>query len=297
MVYLYVVSSLYGIGTGIWIDALAKVKDPGVAVIAPIALGAAAPIGVWAWDTQAGPIHRGVAASTATGGILGGVEGIAIAGTQWQYTRDKGTDWSFATQTTVTWIMATGGGVGGWAFGEWLRPDPRSMGFIGGGAAWGTLSGFFIGIAASGKDWKDGASVGGLIGFNVGMVGAGAITVGYTPSWATQKNMWIGELAGSLIGCLVFPFYLFSNADAKHGFIGPGLGGLAGVAVAGALSWNLKDPDQNAPGQPGHAKKIFEPPVNLGFAPAPLVEAKSVNMGSGAIVPPNGTLITGYGTF
>jgi hypothetical protein len=236
-----------------------------------------------------------VPASVGTGLILGGVEGIAISGMQWQYTHERNNDWSFATQTTVTWIMATGGGVGGWAFGEWLRPDPRSMGFIGGGAGWGTLGGFFIGVAASGKDWKDGAAPGGLIGFNVGMVAAGAITVGYTPSWRTQQNMWLGELVGSLVGCLVFPFYLFSTADAKHGFIGPGLGGLAGVAVAGALSWNLKDPDD--PGQPPHAKKTWEPPVNIGFSPAPSIDAHEVGMGNGIAVPTQGQLLTGFGTF
>ena len=53
-----------------------------------------------------------------------------------------------------------------------------------------------IGIAASGKDWKDGASVAGLIGYNVGILGAGAISLAHTPSWQSQKYMWLGYLAG-----------------------------------------------------------------------------------------------------
>jgi hypothetical protein len=292
MTFLYVTSSLYGIGSGVWIDALAKVKDPGVAVIAPIVLGAAAPIGVYVWDSQGGPLHRGVPASIATGLVLGGVEGVAIAGTQWQYTRNDGNDWSFATQTTVTWIMATGGGVGGWAFGEWLRPDPRSLGFIAGGSAWGAISGSFLGIAVSGKDWKDGASIAGLIGYNVGLVGAGAISILHTPSWNAQKNMWLGYGVGALAGCLVFPFYLFSDADAKHGFIGPALGGLAGAGIAGALSWDLTDP-----GDPGHAK-AFEPPVNVAITPPPRVDGSAVGLGSGPIGGiPGGAVLTGYGSF
>ncbi len=39
MAYLYGVGPAYGVGTGIWIDALADVNDPGIAFIAPLVLG------------------------------------------------------------------------------------------------------------------------------------------------------------------------------------------------------------------------------------------------------------------
>lgn len=253
----------------------------------PIAFGAAAPIGAYFWDDQGGPLHRGVPTSIATGLILGAVEGVAIDGVQWQYSRDKGKDWTLQTQTTVTWIMATGGGIGGWAFGEWIRPDPRSLGFILSGAGWGTLSGTMLGIAVSGKDWKDGASVAGLIGYNAGLVAAGALTVAKTPSFTAQKYMWMGYGIGAVAGCLIFPFYLFSDADAKHGFIGPSLGGLAGVGVAGAFAYNLPDPEDKR-------GKIFKPPFDVGVLPAPKLDPA---LGHGVGTSPGGAMLTGYGTF
>ena len=287
MTALYVTSILYGVGSGIWLDALFKIKDPGVAVIMPIAFGAAAPIGAFLWDDQGGPLHRGVPSMISTGLVLGAVEGVAISGVQWQYGREKEKDWTLQTQTSVTWIMATAGGVGGWAFGEWLRPDPRSMGFILSGSGWGTLSGTMLGIAVSGKDWKDGASVAGLIGYNVGLVGAGALSIAHTPSWQSQKYMWMGYGLGALAGCLIFPFYLFSDADAKHGFIGPSLGGLAGVGIAGALTYDLKDPDDKR-------GKIFKPPFDVGVLPAPKLDPA---LGGGVGTSPGGAMLTGYGTF
>jgi hypothetical protein len=240
MTFMYISGGLYGIGSGIWIDALAKVKDPGVAVIAPIMLGAAVPVGFFLWDEYGGPLHRGVPAS-------------------------------FATQTTVTWIFATGGGVGGWAFGEWIRPDPRSMGFIASTSAWGAISGSFLGIAVSGADWKDGASVAGLIGYNVGVGGGGALSIIHTPSWRAQKYMWGGYAIGALAGCLVFPFYLFSDADAKHGFIGPSLGGVAGAALMGAFNYDLKDPEDTP-----KTSKIWKPPFDVAITPLPALTPPTV---------------------
>lgn len=261
-------------GSGIWLDALFKIDDPGAAIILPLTLGAAAPIGAWLWDSQAGPLHRGVPASTATGLVLGGVEGIAIAGTQWQYTRDDNKDWSFQTQTTVTWIMATGGGIGGWAFGEWLRPDPRSMTFIGSGAAWGALSGSMFGIAVQGRhdDWKDGSSLAGLIGYNVGMVGGGAISILHTPSYNSQKYMWLGYGLGALAGCIVFPFYLFvDDPVVKRGLIGPSIGGLAGAALAGAFTWDMKDSDG------GPTRGAYEPPFDFAVTPIPALTPPTIH--------------------
>jgi hypothetical protein len=297
MTSLYVTSALYGVGTGIWIDALAKINDPGPAVVLPIVLGAAMPIGAFFWDDRGGPLHRGVPASISTGLILGAVEGVAISGAQWQFTREQNKDWSFQTQTTVTFLFATGGGVGGWAFGEWLRPDPRSLGFIANGAAWGTVSGIGLGVASSGDTSPtttsltkagDGAAIGGLIGYNALFVAAGALSTVHTPSWSSQKYMWGGYLLGALAGCLVFPFYLFvdnGGEKLKHGFIGPALGGLAGVGIAGALTWDLKDPEDQ--GRTG----AWKPPVDLSLAPTPRIDPAL------GVVTPQGTMVSASGTF
>ena len=225
MTFLYGTSALYGVGSGIWLDSLFKTSDPGIALILPLALGAAAPIGAYFWDDYS-KFHRGVPASMATGLSLGAVEGIAIAGAQWQ-AADSGRSsgaWSFKTETTVTWIFATGGGVGGYAFGEWLRPDPRSLGFIASSAGWGALSGMMFGAGVSGRDWKDGASIAGLIGYNAGIGISGVLSTVYVPSWSSQKYMWLGFLAGTAVASVVYVGYLFSDADPKHGLIANSVG-------------------------------------------------------------------------
>ena len=142
MAYLYGVSFAYGVGTGIWIDSLARESDPGIAFIAPLLFGAAVPDRRCTPGTTTQEFDRGVPSSIATGLLLGGVEGMAISGLQWQLTGNDGPNtWSFRTWTTITFATATAGGLGGYAFGEWLRPDPRSLALISSGAGWGAATG------------------------------------------------------------------------------------------------------------------------------------------------------------
>jgi hypothetical protein len=276
---LYGTSLAYGVGTGVWVDAIAGVSDPGLGFIAPILFGAAMPIGLYATD-QYVPFHRGVPESVSTGLLLGAVEGVAIAGTQWQLSRPNGNSWSFAGQTTATWIFSTGGGIGGYIFGEWLRPDSRSLTFIASGGAWGAIAGSEFGAAigptscstianpgstndiacvGSSASWANGAAVAGLIGYNVGLAATGALSARYMPSWRTQKYMWLGFLAGTAASSLVYLFYIGSSDDPRHGLIANSLGGLAGVGIAGALAANLKDDDTtNNAVQHGTWKQPFD---------------------------------------
>ena len=78
-----------------------------------------------------------------------------------------------------------------------------------------------------------------------------------TPSFRTQKYMWLGDLLGTAAGFAVYPAYLFTDADVKHGLIANALGGLAGVAIAGALTYDLKD-------DPSTSGSSFHPPFSLG---------------------------------
>ena len=82
--------------------------------------------------------------------------------------------------------------------------------------------------------------------------------------------MWAGYGVGAFAGCFVFPFYLFvDDADAKRGFIGPSLGGLAGAALMGAFNYDLKDPE-DAPRAPGAAKtERWKPPFDVAITPGP----------------------------
>jgi len=264
MAYLYGTSIAYGAGTGIWIDALAKVSDPGIAIIAPIGFAIAMPIGVYVWDLN-DELGRGVPSSIATGMLLGGVEGMAISGLQWQLTGGpdqfptKG-QWNFPVWSTLTFLGATGGGIGGFAFGEWLHPDPHGLALISSGAGWGSMFGAMFGAGlASDKDYMgNGAAIGGFISYNAGIAAAGALSIaGYTPAWESLKWMWLGDIIGTVATTPIYLFYI-GGGPAYHGLIANSLGGLAGLGLAAALTANLTDP-------PGTAS--WEPPFHLTISP------------------------------
>jgi hypothetical protein len=271
MSYLLGTGIAYGIGAGIWIDSLGKTNDPGIAVLAPAALGAGVPIALYAWD-QADPFDRGVPSAMATGLLLGAVEGIAIDGLQWQLTGNGGPKtWDFATQTSVTMLTATAGGVGGYALGELLQPDPRSLGFVASGAGWGAIAGALFGAGVVGGDWKDGAATWGFAGYNAGILATAALSTVYLPSWQTLRYMWIGEILGTLATTPVYLFYINSDSDPRHGLIANAAGGLAGLAIGAVLTANLTDP-------PGTA--AWKPPFQVAVGPTPSGGAQLQAFGS-----------------
>jgi hypothetical protein len=262
MLYLAGTGLVYGVGSGVWVDSLAKVNDPAFALLAPLALGAAVPIGLYVWD-QNDKFDRGVPSSMATGMVLGGVEGMAISGLQWQVTGNGGPNsWRFPTWTSLTFVGATAGAVGGYAFGEWLSPDPRSLALIASGSGWGTIAGVLFGSGIASGGWSDGASgaaVGGFVGYNAGVLATGALSAAYVPSWQTIKAMWLGELIGTAVTMPVYLFYVNDTADMRHGLVANAVGGLAGLGIAAALTANLTD-------GPGSAS--WKPPFQLAMGPS-----------------------------
>lgn len=272
MMFLYGSSIAYGVGTGIWVDALFKNSDPGLAAIPPLAFGVAAPVGVYFWDEYS-KFNRGVPSSISAGLILGAVEGMAISSLNWQHTDENSEGrWSFRTTTTVTWLTATGGGIGGYLFGEWLRPDPRSLAFIGSGAAWGAVAGTLFGAGVTPRrentdsraDWKDYASVAGFVGYNAGILATGAISAaGYKPSYTMLRNMWLGFVGGTVASSIVYVFYLGSDAPVWHGLIANAAGGVAGIGLGALLTVGSDSSASNS------YAPAFKPPMQLGVAPLP----------------------------
>ncbi len=258
MAFLFGVGIAYGIGSGVWIDSVGRITDPGIAFIPPLALGAAVPIGLYLWD-QSAEFDRAVPSAIGTGAILGGLEGVAISGLQWQLTGNGGpSSWDLPVWTTLTFLTATGGAIGGYAFGEWFQPDTRSLGFIASGAGWGALSGFLLGSGVVAGDWKDGAAVWGFLGYNAGIVVTGALSTIYVPSWQSIKYMWLGDVLGTLATTPVYLFYVGNSADPRHGLIANAVGGLAGLGLAAALTANMTD-------SPGTA--AWTPPFQLAVMP------------------------------
>jgi hypothetical protein len=281
MAFLYGVGAAYGVGTGIWLDALGHLSDPGLAIIAPLILGAAAPVGVYVWDQQR-EFDRGVPSSIATGLLLGGVEGVAVSGLQWQLTGNGGPHtWDFRTWTSITFATSTLGGIGGFVFGEWIQPDPRSLALIASASGWGAMTGvlFGSGVVSGNSDWTDGAAVWGFAGYNLGILAAGVASTVYVPSYETIKYMWAGETLGILATMPIYIFYV-NGGEIRHGLIANAVGGLAGLTIATLLTYSMSDP-------PGTA--AFTPPFQLAVAPAPGVTPNSTAR--------NGGELTVYGTF
>ncbi|XYH96078.1 hypothetical protein ACMHYB_51190 [Sorangium sp. So ce1128] len=239
--YLYATSVAYGVGTGIWFDALVGIDDPGVQFIAPAVLGVAAPVGVYFLDQP--PMPRGMPSAIATGMVIGAGEGLGIASYQYVSAR-KGKEWGFLGLATSEVIGSTVGGAAGWGFYYLLRPKPQTNMLLASGAVWGTIIGSEFGAAASNGSWSesnDSVSLGGLIGFNVATAGAVGLAIAWTPSWNQLAWMWGGLGIGTVVSLPIYFAYIGSEHDPRRGLIAQGAAGTLGL-VAGALFLGKPDP-------------------------------------------------------
>jgi hypothetical protein len=251
--YLYVTAITWGVGTGIWIDAIADVKDPGLMAIPPLVFGAAAPFGVFLLDRP--PMKEGLPSAIASGMIVGAGLGLGIAathdmieadnaitvpvegrGTLWEVTRQRrSNEWGFKGVSTAMFIGSTVGGVAGGLAGHFFRPNPRTNILLASATVWGAATGAFFGGGASDGDWEDAndaVAAGGLIGYTA-MVGlaAGASAV-WKPSWNQLGWMHGGYLVGALISLPVYAFYAASpDADPRRGLIFQGAFSLVGLGA------------------------------------------------------------------
>ena len=233
---LYATSVGYGVGIGSWISLEAGIDDPGVFLIPPAILGIAAPVGVYYLDE---PMERGMPSAIAVGMLIGAGEGIGIAGHQF-VTADEEDEWGFIGLARATAIGSTVGGVGGFLLGYYQEPSPKSSAFVASGVLWGTVAGSMFGYGASesGVGYEranDSASLGGLIGFNVGLVATGALSMVYYPTYGELGWMWAGGGIGAAASLPVFLFYAKEDGPpAKRGFLFMGTATLLGIG-AGAL--------------------------------------------------------------
>ncbi len=270
---LYATATVWGIGTGIWIDAEVGTHDPGISLIAPVILGAAAPAAVFFADRP--PMREGLPSAIALGLMVGAGEGLGIAGYQAVTSTDDhcefvakpsfgtgkitnctvGTSWGFKGLARAEFIGSTLGGLGGFAYGYFLRPSPKNNVLIGSAAVWGTIIGSEFGwggsklkeefqVPAFGSKvftrkttWaqtNDYAALGGLIGFNAAFLGAAGLSLAWRPSWQQLEWMWGGFAIGEVASLLVYPFYAAGDSDPRRGLIFQGVAGTIGL-VAGAF--------------------------------------------------------------
>ena len=244
---LYVTAAAYGAGTGVWIDAEAGVSDPGFKFIAPAVLGVAAPIGVYFLDHPAMP--RGIPAAISAGLTIGAGEGLGIW--SYQFVTSKSEDsWGFTGLARSMFIGSTIGGIGGAVVGFTQEPSPKTSLLLGSSVIWGAGIGSMFGLGLSSVDangdggWgvrNDATSLGGLVGYNVGLVAAAGASAVWVPTYKQLAWMWMGAGAGFALTTPVYLFYIGSDHDWHHGFVVQGIGTTLGIAAGAAFTWNDKD--------------------------------------------------------
>jgi hypothetical protein len=247
MAYLYGTSAAWGIGTGIWIDAEAGIDDPGLMLILPVVIGAAAPVGVFMIDRFAyrKGMPDGLPSAVGTGLMVGAGEGLAIASYQWVVT-DEEDEWGFKGLARAEVIGSTLGGAAGYGLYYLTRPQPETNILISSSVVFGTLIGSAFGGGASNGDWgtytNDGMALGGLIGYNVALAGAVTTSLFYTPSWHQIGWMWGGMGLGMAASLPVYIFYAGSeDHDPRRGLIFQGVAGTIGLALGAILAPPKKD--------------------------------------------------------
>jgi hypothetical protein len=233
---LYGFAAGYGVGTGIWLDAELGIEDPGMRFLPPVILGLAAPVGVFLLDRPRMP--RGMPAAIAMGMAIGAGEGVGIASYQF-VTAKEGDAWGFRGFSRSVFIGSTAGTALGTAAAFTMEPSPKTSLLLGSGVGWGMLIGSAFGYGGSRAsspfgEANDSAALGGLIGYNAGLLGAAALSTVWVPSYTSLAWMWIGFGGGVAVSLPVYLFYTGGDHDPRRGLIFQGTAATLGL-VAGAI--------------------------------------------------------------
>jgi hypothetical protein len=260
---LYGTAVVYGAGLGVWVGAELGIEDPATFLIFPAVLGVAAPAGVYALDR---PFDRGVPSAIAAGAIIGAGEGIGIASYQF-VTAESDDAWGFRGLSRATAIGATLGAAGGAVLGYLQEPSPRLSLFATSGVAWGAAIGSMFGYGASEQGIgygraNDSAALGGLIGYNAGLVVTAGLSTLYVPSYTSLAWMWAGGAAGFALSLPVYLVYAGEGGPpAKRALLFSGTTTLLGIG-AGAL-FTFRTSDASGPSETRMARVTGIAPLAL----------------------------------
>jgi hypothetical protein len=269
---LYGFSAGYGVGTGIWLDAELGIDDPGMRFLPPVILGLGAPVAVYFLDRPHMP--RGMPAAIATGMAIGAGEGVGIASYQF-VTAKQGEGWGFRGFTRSVFIGSTAGTVLGTAAAFTMEPSPKTSLLLASGVGWGMVIGSAFGYGSSRASSpfgqaNDAAALGGLIGYNAGLVGTAALSMVWVPSYTSLAWMWIGFGAGAAVSLPVYIFYAGGDHDARRGLIFQGTAATLGLVAGAVFTMDTRDVASTVP-QAGVAAR--RPPAlqvtGGGFMPVP----------------------------
>ena len=268
---LYGMSAGYGVGTGIWLDAELGIDDPGMRFLPPVILGLAAPVGVFFLDRPRMP--SGVPAAIAVGMAIGAGEGVGIASYQF-VTAKQGEGWGFRGFSRAVFIGSTAGTALGAVAAFTMEPSPKTSILLASGVGWGTVVGsaFGYGMTRAHSDFgeaNDGAALGGLIGYNAGLVATAALSTVWVPSYKSLEWMWLGFGAGAVISLPVYLFYMGGDHDPRRGLIFQGTAATLGLAAGAIFTMDSRDSAKGASGTLASARPPLFQVTGGGLMPVP----------------------------
>ena len=184
------------------------------------------------------PMREGLPSAIASGLVIGAGEGLVIAA----FGSSHGS-WDFPISPALkSWVRPSVASEASPT--DSARPTPQRNVFLTSAATWGAALGYELGGGVSTGAWSSSdtggssasqtVSVGGVVGYNLGVLGAAAVSAVWTPSWEQLGWMWGGFGIGEAVSALVFPVYAATGGDARHGFVFQGVAGAVGIA-AGAF--------------------------------------------------------------
>jgi dipeptide/tripeptide permease len=257
--------SVFGLGTGAWIDVYTEPRSAGGAILPALGLAGVATAGVAIADHHS-PFKYGVPQSIVTGMYVGLYEGISWS--LWNQARSTRRDqWEDKTVASVVWGSAAVGALTGGIVGTLRGTTPGRASYDGSAALWSSLVGGLLGAALSKDDDRadDNALLASAVALNAGAL-AGMLTASsVSPSIARVRFIDLGGIAGGLL----FGGIYLAAADRKpevSGFSGLTAVGIAtGVGIAYFATAGMT-PDRS-PGETAQKKETFLGSLAGGLAP------------------------------
>lgn len=246
---LYTTSFIYGFGTSGWLALQLKPQSFPAAVLPFIGLTTASVGGVAVIDGHR-PFRLGVPQAIAGGMYLGLGEAIWLVGHQHSKASrlDDDSHWRAETVSTLLWSGATIGAVAGGLVGAHVQPTPGQVSFTSSGTLWGGMFTALVAPSLQSDPERAGevGFLGGLVGYNVGLVGGIAFASRVRPSVARVRFVDLGGVAGGLLGAGTYLLVLGDDAAPRGGMLAAGLGVGAGLG----LSWWITDRVDDHPTAP-----------------------------------------------
>jgi hypothetical protein len=233
---LYADAIVYGLGTGLWLDAHTQSSST-AGVVLPMLLFAGGAVGAVALVDVNHPLPYGVPQSIISGMYLGFEEGLVLS--LWNESlSDQSAHWKGTAVADVIWGLSSAGAIGGGLLGANLGATPGRASLVSSAALWSSVITGFAAGAFTGDDSSRGtnALLAAGLGLNAGAV-AGLLAAGpVSPSIARVRFLDIGAVAGGLLSGGLYLAAANHNVQAQPALGVTALGIAGGLGVAWAAT-------------------------------------------------------------